>query len=261
MTDTKPKGEVTGVKGHGHHFAVSSSTGVHIGLWQDGKIAHDVLREYPGGTLAELVDFDLIAETKAERDQLATQVLALREALKELSAQVGADHVKFETDAYYVRQAMVAADKALTSTETTANTIAAKIRADTFQSRVSPWMQECFGAEIAADVTERNHRFLEEALELVQSNGCTADEAHQLVDYVFGREVGEPSQEVGGVMVTHAALCLAIGINMHEAGEIELQRVWQNIEKIRAKQAAKPEFSPLPGSYDGARSLSNKEGE
>ena len=115
-----------------------------------------------------------------------------------------------------------------------------------FQHRVQPWLLQCFGAEIAADTVERNHRFLEEALELVQSTGCTQSEAHQLVDYVFGRPVGEPAQEVGGVMVTLAALCLANGLDMHNAGEIELARIWTKVEAIRAKQAAKPKHSPLP---------------
>jgi len=115
-----------------------------------------------------------------------------------------------------------------------------------FQQRVDPWMQECFGPEVSADVTERNHRFLEEALELVQSKGCTAGEAHQLVDYVFNRDVGEPHQEVGGVMVTLAALCLAADLDMDKAAEDELARIWTKTEKIRAKQAAKPKHSPLP---------------
>lgn len=91
-----------------------------------------------------------------------------------------------------------------------------------FQDRVQPWMMACFGPIIAGDREERNHRFLEEALELVQSCGCSAHEAHQLVDYVYGRPSGEPSQEVGGVMVTLAALCLANHFNMHEDGETEL---------------------------------------
>ena len=117
-----------------------------------------------------------------------------------------------------------------------------------FQTRVQPWLLQCFGAEIAADTVERNHRFLEEALELVQSTGCTQSEAHQLVDYVFGRPVGDPAQEVGGVMVTLAALCLANGLDMHNAGEIELARIWTKVEAIRAKQAAKPKHSPLPQS-------------
>ncbi|MFQ6550469.1 hypothetical protein AADZ90_021205 [Aestuariibius sp. 2305UL40-4] len=115
-----------------------------------------------------------------------------------------------------------------------------------FQSRVDPWMQACFGPEISADIVERNHRFLEEALELVQAKGCTASEAHQLVDYVFGREIGDPHQEVGGVMVTLAALCTSADLNMDRAAEDELQRVWTKVDAIRAKQAAKPKHSPLP---------------
>lgn len=120
--------------------------------------------------------------------------------------------------------------------------------ADSFQSRVQPWMMACFGAEISSDCAERNHRFLEESLELVQACGCTASEAHQLVDYVFGRPVGERAQEVGGVMVTLAALCLAQGLDMHAAGETELARIWTKVEAIRAKQAAKPKHSPLPAA-------------
>ncbi|MGF7178385.1 hypothetical protein [Azospirillum doebereinerae] len=120
-------------------------------------------------------------------------------------------------------------------------------RPDAFQSRVQPWMLACFGELIAADTMERNHRFLEEALELVQACGCTPSEAHQLVDYVFGRPTGERSQEVGGVMVTLAALCLAQGLDMHAAGETELGRIWTKVDVIRAKQAAKPKNSPLPG--------------
>lgn len=117
---------------------------------------------------------------------------------------------------------------------------------EAFQQRVQPWLMTCFGEMIAGDREERNHRFLEEALELVQSCGCTASEAHQLVDYVYGRPVGEPAQEVGGVMVTLAALCLANGLDMHSDGETELARIWTKVEAIRAKQAAKPKHSPLP---------------
>ncbi len=117
---------------------------------------------------------------------------------------------------------------------------------NTLQDRTAPWLLECFGPEIAGDREERNHRFLEEAIELVQACGCTASEAHQLVDYVFGRPIGEKHQEVGGVMITLAALCLANGIDMHEAGEVELDRIWKKIDKIRQKQLSKPKYGPLP---------------
>lgn len=118
--------------------------------------------------------------------------------------------------------------------------------AESFQQRVQPWMLACFGEMIAGDREERNHRFLEEALELVQACGCTTHEALQLVDYVYGRPVGDPPQEVGGVMVTLAALCLANQMDMQQCGETELARIWTKVEAIRAKQAAKPKYSPLP---------------
>lgn len=116
---------------------------------------------------------------------------------------------------------------------------------ESFQARVEPWLDACFGHAIATDTVERNHRFVEEALELSQACGCTASEAHQLVDYVWGRPVGEKTQEVGGVMVTLAALCSAWEIDMAGCGEVELARIWTMVEKIRAKQAAKPKHSPL----------------
>lgn len=118
----------------------------------------------------------------------------------------------------------------------------------TFQGRVRAWMVNCFSMQVCRDTTERNHRFLEEALELVQSLGCTASEAHQLVDYVFGRPVGEPRQEVGGVRVTLSALCSAVDIWEDDAAERELARIEdpEVMEKIRAKQASKPKHSPLP---------------
>jgi hypothetical protein len=124
---------------------------------------------------------------------------------------------------------------------------AARQPTPSFQDRVHPWMLQCFGEEIAADQVERNHRFVEEALELAQACGCTRSEAEQLLTYVFDRPAGERKQEVGGVMVTLAALCTAHGINMEEAGEKELARVWTKVEVIRAKQVAKPKHSPLPG--------------
>jgi len=115
-----------------------------------------------------------------------------------------------------------------------------------FQDEVMDWAVECFGPDIPFDKSERSHRFIEEALELVQACDITADECHQLVDYVFNRPVGKKSQEVGGVVLTLAALCSTHQIDMFTEGKTELARVWQKIEIIRKKQAAKPKHSPLP---------------
>lgn len=115
-----------------------------------------------------------------------------------------------------------------------------------YQVRVEQWLAACFTPEVRSNRSERTHRFLEEALELAQANGCSRNDAMVLVDYVFGRPKGEPDQEVGGVMVTLASLCSATGLNMDEAGDRELERNWNRIDAIRAKQQSKPHGSPLP---------------
>lgn len=117
-----------------------------------------------------------------------------------------------------------------------------------FQRGVTSWMMQCFSMQVCRDTVERNHRFLEEALELVQALGCTASEAHQLVDYTFNRPIGEPKQEVGGVMVTLAALCMAADMDMADCENVELTRILNPVtmQKIRDKQASKPKHSPLP---------------
>lgn len=116
----------------------------------------------------------------------------------------------------------------------------------TFQRRVVEWMAACFPLSSQSSVEERTHRFLEEALELAQAQGCSREHAHALVEYVYGRPEGDPEVEVGGVMVTLAGLCSAAGIMMDQAGDRELERNWARIDNIRRKQAMKPRGSPLP---------------
>lgn len=118
-----------------------------------------------------------------------------------------------------------------------------------YQSKVNDWMVKCFGSDIAADGQERNYRFMEEALELFQACGGSMADCLRIVDYVFGRPVGEPAQEVGGVMVTVSALCSANDINLSKAAKTELFRVEGKIEQIRQKHFSKEIRSPLPGSY------------
>ena len=60
-------------------FAVYSPTGVHIGLWGDGKIAADVAAESPGNTIEELIAADEYEALRSERD-------ALRHALGHIDA-------------------------------------------------------------------------------------------------------------------------------------------------------------------------------
>jgi hypothetical protein len=116
----------------------------------------------------------------------------------------------------------------------------------TYQQRVDEWLAACFPPAVRNDKNERTHRFLEEALELAQANGCSREQAMALVEYVYGRAEGAPELEVGGVLVTLASVCTAIGIDMNKAGDNELQRNWARIDSIRHKRAIKPPGSPLP---------------
>lgn len=70
--------------------------------------------------------------------------------------------------------------------------------AECFQADVQDWMVACFGETLTLDRVERNYRFLEEALELVQATGLSEDEVHALVSHVYSKPSGELSQEVGG---------------------------------------------------------------
>ena len=110
-----------------------------------------------------------------------------------------------------------------------------------FQDKVSGWLLYCFAESVCTTRKERTFRFLEEALELCQSLEMSKEDAISVVDYVYGRDKGEPHQEVGGVCVTLAALCWNEGIQMEDAAFEELNRINQPeiVEKIRAKQNAK----------------------
>lgn len=121
----------------------------------------------------------------------------------------------------------------------------------TYQYRVTNWCLRTFGGTTASDVRERCYRFLEEALELVQSLGMSREEAHKLVDYVFNRDKGETAQEIGGVMVTLSALVSAHGLDLEDCAIDEIERIEKPamVEKIRRKHASKPLASPLPEDY------------
>lgn len=123
-----------------------------------------------------------------------------------------------------------------------------------FQRRVGTWVQACFGTKVTYDIQERGDRLLEETLELLQSTGYDPARIPTLTKYVFSRPVGEPRQEMGGVVLTLAAFGNAAGLDMFGAGVEELERVERPevMDKCRTKQASKSCInSPLPGDPNG----------
>lgn len=122
------------------------------------------------------------------------------------------------------------------------------------QSAVQAWLEDCFGAEAARNnPMERALRFLEEALEAVQSAGVTREEAHALVDYVFDRPVEpEIAKEFGGVFTTALVFAEAMGLDFYECGRREFARCLARVEEIRVKQARKPDNVKGTPLDDGA---------
>lgn len=109
----------------------------------------------------------------------------------------------------------------------------------TFQAEVKNWLHATFPKEDWSNVEERQLRFIEEAIELVQAAGLNKQQVNNMVDYVYNRAAGAVGQEIGGVAVTFAALCVAMDLDMTDLADRELDRCWYNKEKIAAKQMRK----------------------
>lgn len=121
-------------------------------------------------------------------------------------------------------------------------------RSKPFHERVVHWLRYTFTEKICADLIERCDRFVEEALEYVQSLGYPRERVTALIDYVYNRPVGKPQQELGGTLITLHALSYAATLDPQECGEAELSRVWTKVDAIRAKQATRSPDSALPTS-------------
>jgi NTP pyrophosphatase (non-canonical NTP hydrolase) len=110
------------------------------------------------------------------------------------------------------------------------------------QEKVWRWCKHTFDgiAQWNSD-KERAYRFFEEAGELFQAMGMTREDALKIVDYVYGRPVGEKPQEVGGVMITLLALCSQQNIDVEQELFREYTRITKPeiMNKIRSKQIAK----------------------
>lgn len=114
-----------------------------------------------------------------------------------------------------------------------------------FQNQVFTWAKQAFGLDIAYNTKERNYRFMEEAIELVQSNNISKEDVLKLADYVYSRPKGERYQEIGGVFLTLCALCSAYDEDLYINGNLELNRVYEKIDLIREKQKQKPKLEKL----------------
>jgi hypothetical protein len=67
-------------------------------------------------------------------------------------------------------------------------------------------------------------RMVEEAIETAQAMGVSRKVMQHTLDHVYNRPVGDPIQEIGGVLLTTSVLCTAIGWGMTSVFAKELDR-------------------------------------
>jgi len=116
-------------------------------------------------------------------------------------------------------------------------------KAESDQERAWRWAVDVLGIDACTSIEERTLRFVEEAVELAQATGLSSGAAKRLIDYVYARPVGEPAQEVGGIMVTLWVLSRALGIDVKTAALSELERceTAEVRKKVRRRQKEKRE--------------------
>ncbi len=110
------------------------------------------------------------------------------------------------------------------------------------QALIEDYWPEPDGSTAQGSLAERGRRLLEESLELAQALGVPRRDAARLLVHVFGRDPGEPSKELGQVVLCTASVAYLLGEDERVAGEIELERLSQPgmkeimQERLRIKQ-------------------------
>lgn len=107
------------------------------------------------------------------------------------------------------------------------------------QQRAMEWALGVYGQRVK-NRRYQAFRFFEEAAELIQTQGLTAEDAKRVIDYVFARKAGQTSVEVGDVRFTLDIFAENLGLSVDGCHSSTLNRV-KGIpaEAARAKDDAK----------------------
>lgn len=111
--------------------------------------------------------------------------------------------------------------------------------AQSLQDGLAEWATEAFGAETITDLKTRAMRTLEEAVELAQALGVDEEACHRQVVHTYSRPVGDPAQEIAGVINGALMAAEGLGVDGLLVAEEELHRVWGCIDEIRIKNLTK----------------------
>lgn len=107
------------------------------------------------------------------------------------------------------------------------------------QDGLAEWLTHALGEETLMDPKARAMRVLEEAVELAQALGIPREKAVEQLHHTYDRPVGDPAQEIAGVINGALLAAECIGVDGLLMGEEELHRVWLNVDEIRLKNLSK----------------------
>jgi hypothetical protein len=102
------------------------------------------------------------------------------------------------------------------------------------------WDVAVFGRDVAHNEVERGLRTLEEAMELAQASGVTAEQAKHLMGHVYSREPGFVDAEISDVLI-----CLLIQARMRNLD------VWANLEALQARLWKPEVIAKIHEKYEG----------
>lgn len=117
---------------------------------------------------------------------------------------------------------------------------------DLMQSIAVDWGVRCFGQGHMSDKRIRALRLVEEAIELAQSCDVDLDHVGRLIELVYSKPRGEPTQELGGVMITSMVMAEVLNRSLEDVAMKELRRVLsktpehfhqRNLEKVQLMAA------------------------
>lgn len=110
------------------------------------------------------------------------------------------------------------------------------------QQEVVKWAINAFGHEEATSIKQRGLRYAEESIEVAQAAGIEREKLHELVDYIYNKDIGDLRSEIGGAGIVLLALADAAGVSADEEEERELNRILSKpVEYWRKRNAVKNE--------------------
>lgn len=108
------------------------------------------------------------------------------------------------------------------------------------QQRAYAWATATYGPQRVSQRRYQAFRFLEEAMELCQTQGLSLEDFIRCAEYVAARQIGDTKVEMGDVHICLDIMAENLGLSLDACHTTALNRIQSlDPEKCRAKDDAK----------------------